>query len=64
MSIHLQESENILQLGENLLSTCESDTGVTKKQLDTLKKKWKKLNDSKCSFIMDHMIVLKVDTWF
>lgn len=47
ISVHQQEYENMLQLGENLLSTCDSDKDVVKKKLDNMKKKWKGLSDSK-----------------
>lgn len=46
ISVHQQEYENMLQLGESLLSTCNSDKDVIKKKLDNLKKKWKVLSDS------------------
>lgn len=47
ISVHQQEYDNMLQLGENLLSTCDSEKDVVKKKLDNMKKKWKVLSESK-----------------
>ncbi|XP_035224503.1 microtubule-actin cross-linking factor 1-like isoform X1 [Stegodyphus dumicola] len=45
LSLHVQEFENICNLGEGLLSSCEADTESVKKELDVLKKKWRILNN-------------------
>ncbi|GIX80803.1 microtubule-actin cross-linking factor 1, isoform 4 [Caerostris extrusa] len=45
LSVHYQEYRNIQQVGEEILSTSEIDKEAIKKQLTTLKKKWKDLNN-------------------
>ncbi|CAL1261306.1 unnamed protein product [Larinioides sclopetarius] len=44
LSVHFQEYQNIQQVGEDILSSCETDKETTKKQLINLKKKWTDLN--------------------
>ncbi|GBM08725.1 Dystonin, partial [Araneus ventricosus] len=44
LSLHFQEYQNIQQVGEDILSSCETDKESTKKQLISLKKKWNDLN--------------------